>query len=275
MGGLPDKLSRTGRRNLQRFVSKARTRPRPCVVEAHRGGRRERHIVYHLPLVVPLAEFAAERAPTWTDGSRDFLRSHQRILQHDRRVLLDQFHLVDVARKVVGVGSVGTDAWIALFVGRDDATRCSCRSRRRRRGAGGVRGRERPPHAGERVVAGQRITQATRDIFLGWMRVKQTIHGASRDYYVRQLRDWKGSVVVEAMPRGGWPPTAGSAGRRSPARTPARATGSPSPPTSGPGTAFDSAILRFSEAYAEQNERDHAALVDAVRSGRIVAQAEL
>jgi uncharacterized protein (DUF2252 family) len=181
-----------------------------------------------------------------------------------------------VARKVVGVGSVGTDAWIALFVGRDDDDPLMLQIKEAQAsvleefvGASAHR------NAGERVVAGQRITQATGDIFLGWMRVKQTISGVSRDYYVRQLRDWKGSVVVEAMrPRGmaAYGRVCGATLARAHARSGDRIAIAA---YLGSGTAFDRAILRFSEAYAEQNARDYAALVEAARSARVAVATDV
>ena len=274
---MSDEIGRTGRRNLDRNIAKARRRDSLHAFSklTHEVGG-ERRFVSDLPLLVPLAEFEEEAREDLSGRLRRILHSYQRSLQHDRRVLLDQFHLVDVARKVVGVGSVGTDAWIALFVGRDDDDPLILQIKEAQAsvleefvGASAHR------NAGERVVAGQRITQATGDIFLGWMRVKQTISGASRDYYVRQLRDWKGSVVVEAMrPRGmaAYGRVCGATLARAHARSGDRIAIAA---YLGSGTAFDRAILRFSEAYAEQNARDYAALVEAVGSGRVAAQAEL
>ncbi len=271
-----DEIGRTGRRNLERNVTKARRRDSLHAFSklTHEVGG-ERRFVSDLPLLVPLAEFEEEAREDLSGRLRRILASYHRSLQHDRRVLLDQFHLVDVARKVVGVGSVGTDAWIALFVGRDDDDPLILQVKEAQAsvleefvGASAHR------NAGERVVAGQRITQATGDIFLGWMRVKQTIGGVSRDYYVRQLRDWKGSVVVEAMrPRGmaAYGKVCGATLARAHARSGDRIAIAA---YLGSGTAFDRAILRFSEAYAEQNARDYAALVEAVGSGRVTARTD-
>ena len=126
-------------------------------------------------------------------------------------------------------------------------------------------------NAGERVVAGQRIMQATSDIFLGWLSVDESIVGAERDYYVRQLRDWKGSVAIEAMNERGLTvyaqlcaATLAHAHARSGDRIAIASY-------LGSGDAFDRALLAFSEAYAEQNERDYAALAAAVRAGRVEA----
>jgi uncharacterized protein (DUF2252 family) len=272
-----DEIGRTGRRNLDRNIARARRRDSlhafSRLTEEADGARR---FVSDLPLLVPLADLDEEARDDLSGRLHRILASYHRSLQHDRRVLLDQFHLVDVARKVVGVGSVGTDAWIALFVGRDEDDPLILQIKEAQAsvleefvGASVHR------NAGERVVAGQRITQATGDIFLGWMRVKQTISGTSRDYYVRQLRDWKGSVVVEAMRSRGmaaYGRVCGATLARAHARSGDRIAIAA---YLGSGTAFDRAILRFSEAYAEQNARDCAALVEAVASGRVTAQTEV
>ena len=125
------------------------------------------------------------------------------------------------------------------------------------------------------MVAGQRLMQAASDIFLGWQRIEAGLDGSERDFYVRQLRDWKGSADIETMARAACGSTASCAAGRWPGRTPAPATGSPSPPTWAARDVFDQAIAEFAEAYADQNERDHAALVDAVAAGRITAEPDL
>ncbi len=161
----------------------------------------ERRIVSEPPLIVRLDDFAdtVERDRIRADLKR-LLREYSLTLQHERRALLEQFRLVDLARKVVGVGSVGTGAWIALLLGRDGQDPLVLQIKEAQLsvmeefvGASEYR------NSGERVVAGQRIMQASSDIFLGWLKVDRSIYGGGRDYYVRQLRDWKGSAVVEAM----------------------------------------------------------------------------
>ena len=154
-------------------------------------------------------------------------------------------------------------------------TRCSCRSRRRRpRCLRSSPARASYANHGQRVVAGQRLMQAASDIFLGWRRSTGSM--GERDFYVRQLKDWKGSVERrgELTPEG-MASTAACADGRSRAPTPARVTGSPSPPTSAAATRSTSAIAEFAEAYADQNERDYAALTDAVASGRLTAETDL
>ena len=191
----------------------------------------------------------------------------------DRRALLDEFKLVDLARKVVGVGSVGTRAWIALLLGRDAQDPLFLQMKEAEPavfepflGPSGF------ANHGERVVTGQRLMQASSDIFLGWVHNDSGLDGQERDFYVRQLRDWKGSAEVEQMvPKGlemygrlcGW--TLARAHARSGDRIAIAAY-------LGAGTSFDRAILEFSSAYSEQNERDFQRLTEAVKSGEIVAQ---
>ncbi len=142
---------------------------------------------------------AAERARVRADLER-LVNEYSLTLQHECRALLEQFRLVDLARKVVGVGSVGTGAWIALFLGRDGQDPLVLQIKEAQLsvleefvGASEYR------NSGERVVAGQRTMQASSDIFLGWLTVERSLYGGTRDCYVRQLRDWKGSLVIEAM----------------------------------------------------------------------------
>jgi uncharacterized protein (DUF2252 family) len=178
-----------------------------------------------------------------------------------------------MARKVVGVGSVGTRCWIVLMLGRDESdplflqvkeAEASVLSR--------FVGASAYKNQGQRVVAGQRLMQATSDIFLGWQHVDAGLDEVSRDFYVRQLRDWKFSVDIETMvPAGlriygalcGW--TLARAHARSGDRI-AIAT------YLGGSDVFDRAVTQFAAAYADQNERDHQRLVDAVAAGRITAQ---
>ena len=128
------------------------------------------------------------------------------------------------------------------------------------------------PHHGQRVVVGQRLMQAATDIFLGWQRIKG-LDGVTRDYYVRQFHDWKGSADVDTMLRArGHPVRAHLRRDPRPARTPAGGTGSPSPPTSARETRSTARSRDFSAAYADQNERDYAAFAAAVASGRLVAR---
>ena len=232
-------------------------------------------IISDPPLLVPVDDLAPgemDRASLQAQVA-DLLGKYRRTLETDRRVLLEQFEFCDLARKVVGVGSVGTRCWIALMLGRDGTdplflqvkeAEASVLSR--------YVGASRHANQGQRVVAGQRLMQATSDIFLGWQRNPAGLDGKARDFYVRQLRDWKFSLDIDAMvPRGmrlygelcGW--TLARAHARSGDRIAIAAY-------LGATDVFDLAITRFAAAYADQNERDHQALVDAVTSGRIVAE---
>ncbi len=197
-------------------------------------------------------------------------------LPYERRVLLEQFHLADFARKVVGVGSVGTRAWIALLFGRDEGDPLFMQLKEADSSVmEQFLTRSRFKNHGERVVVGQRLMQASSDIFLGWMRVKSGLDGQSRDFYVRQLKDWKGSAEIDQMAPKGMATYGGLCGwtlARAHARTGDRiaiASYLGSSPT------FDKAIVEFSKAYAEQNLRDYDALKQAVKSGRIVAETGL
>jgi len=188
-------------------------------------------------------------------------------------MLLDQFRLTDFARKVVGVGSVGTRAWIALLFGRDGSDPLFLQLKEAEESVFEEHvGKSEFRNHGQRVVVGQRLMQASSDIFLGWLHVKAGLDGMARDFYGRQLKDWKGSVEIEQMvPAGmvvygrlcGW--TLARAHARSGDRIAVAAY-------LGGGGTFDRATLEFSKAYADQNERDYQALVAAVDSGRIAAQ---
>ena len=173
-----------------------------------------------------------------------------------------------MARKVVGVGSVGTRCWIILMLGRDDSDPLFLQVKEAEPSVlSRFVGASKYANQGQRVVAGQRLMQATSDIFLGWQRVEGGLDGGTRDFYVRQLRDWKFSLDIETMvPRGmriygelcGW--TLARAHARSGDRIAIAAY-------LGGSDVFDRAITDFAAAYADQNERDHQALVDAVAAG--------
>jgi uncharacterized protein (DUF2252 family) len=262
-------------KRTQAALDKARTRDSMSAAAklTHRvNGRAE--IIDQSPLIVPLrALLSGAEEAAWRDELRRLFRVYRNSLDHDRRVLLEEFELADFARKVVGVGSVGTRAWIGLFFGRDRDDPLFLQMKEAESSVfEEYLGKSRYKNHGQRVVTGQRLMQAASDIFLGWVHVPAGLDGASRDFYVRQLKDWKGSAEIEQMvPSGmeaygrlcGW--TLARAHARSGDRIAIAAY-------LGGGRAFDRAILEFSKAYAEQNERDYQALTDAVRSGRIIAQ---
>ena len=235
-------------------------------------------IISDPPLIVPLEELFDGRG--WDDLEqelRGLFRDYRRTLTNDRRRLLEQYDLAHLARKVVGVGSVGTRAWIALFLGRDEGDPLFLQVKEAEASVlEPFLGRSEYRDSGQRVVAGQRLMQSASDMFLGWKRIASgSLDGRRHDYYVRQLHDWKGSADIETMKPSGmvaysrlcaW--TLAQAHARSGDRIAIASY-------LGSGDVFDRAITTFSEAYADQNERDYAALVDAVNSGRLEAQTGL
>jgi uncharacterized protein (DUF2252 family) len=229
------------------------------------------------PLIVPIDQLATgrERDEIY-DQLRELFREYRSTLQFDRRVLLEQFELVDFARKVVGVGSVGTRAWIALMLGRDGQDPLILQVKEAEPSVlEEFLGASEFANHGERVVTGQRLMQAESDIFLGWVRNENGLDGQSRDFYGRQLKDWKGSAEIEQMvPKGlaVYGGLCGSTLARAHARSGDRIAIAA---YLGSGTSFDRAILEFSNAYAEQNERDYQHLTAAVASGKIAAQTGL
>ena len=202
------------------------------------------------------------------------IAKYQRTLETDRRYLLDQFEFCDMARKVVGVGSVGTRCWIVLMLGRDESdplflqvkeAEASVLSR--------FVGASKYANQGQRVVAGQRLMQATSDIFLGWQRIEAGPGRAAQGL----LRPAAAGLEVlrrdrDSCARRGCRCTRRCAAGPWPGRTPVPGTASPSPPTWVARTFSTGPSRRFAAAYADQNERDYQALVDAVKSGRITAE---
>ena len=202
----------------------------------------------------------------------EVLEAYGSTLQGDRRHLLGSYRLRDLARKVVGVGSVGTRAWIVLLTGRDDSDPMILQAKEAEASVlEPYAGKSRFRNHGRRVVEGQRLMQAASDSFLGWCPAVG-FDGRKRDFYVRQLWDWKRSVDTELLSPGGLEVYAHMCGwtlARAHARSgDAVAIGA----YLGSGEAFDDAIVEFSDGYADQNESDHAELLAAIDSGRIEAQ---
>ncbi|MFF2388530.1 DUF2252 domain-containing protein [Agromyces sp. NPDC058104] len=232
----------------------------------------ELRIMADPPLIVPLEDLRPEGRSAEDDERelRRLLRDYQATLPLARHPLAE-YRYAHMARKVVGVGSVGMRAWILLLRGRDDDDRLLLQAKQ---AEASVLERFLPQsefaHHGERVVRGQRLMQAASDLCLGWQRV--TGHdGVERDYTVRQLHDWKGSTDLEAMP-----PDAVRLYARICGATLARAHARSGDRVAiaaylGSSDRFDRAIAEFAAVYAEQNERDHRALLDAVASGRLEA----
>jgi uncharacterized protein (DUF2252 family) len=236
-----------------------------------------RRIISDPPTIVPVEEiFADVQADMIYKLIHTVLGKYRRTLQSDRRHLLEQFTLVQVARKVVGVGSVGTRAWVALMDAGDGNEPLFLQAKEAQPSVlADYAGRGRYNNQGERVVAGQHLQQAQSDIFLGWTRAPNPLDGVERDYYVRQLKDWKLSVPIELLlPEGmamyarlcGW--TLARAHARSGDRIALAAY-------LGGSAKFDQAIADFAETYADQNERDYAALQAAVKDGKAEATPEI
>jgi len=226
------------------------------------------------PLLVPLDDLVeSQRAAEAAEGIRRTLRMYRTSLTTDRRHLLESYRFVALARKVVGVGSVGTRCWVALMMGRDNRDPLMLQVKEAQPSVlEEFVGRSEYNNCGHRVVAGQRLMQAVSDIFLGWQHVDAGLDGLARDFYMRQLHDWKGSIEVEQMvPQGmtlyarlcAW--TLARAHARTGDRIAIAAY-------LGTGPAMDRALADFAVAYADQNERDHAALLTAIDQGRVAAQ---
>jgi uncharacterized protein (DUF2252 family) len=237
----------------------------------------QRRIISTPPTIVPVEEiFADFQADAIYKLINSVIGKYRRTLQSDRRHLLEQFKLVQVARKVVGVGSVGTRAWILLMDAADGVEPLFLQAKEAQPSVlADYCGRSQYTNQGERVVAGQHLQQAQSDIFLGWTRVPNPADGVSRDFYVRQLRDWKFSMPIEMMlPTGmtayarlcGW--TLARAHARSGDRIALAAY-------LGGSAKFDQAIADFAETYADQNEHDYAAFQAAVKDGKAEATTEI
>jgi uncharacterized protein (DUF2252 family) len=232
----------------------------------------KRQIISNPPLIVRLEDMIEMHPDEVRKRLGTVIASYRKTLQSDRQHLLDHFSLTDIAHKVVGVGSVGTRAWILLFESGVEGESLLLQAKQAGPSAlASYAGESAYQNDGQRVVAGQHLMQASSDIFLGWLRARPT-GGRYVDYYLRQLRDWKMSAVVEEMiPAGmelyaqlcGW--TLARAHARGGDRVAIAAYLGKTPK-------FDNAIADFAETYADQNERDHAALAAAVADGRAEAQ---
>ncbi len=267
-------MSASTLKTLDRNVAKARAKDslRAFAKLTHRVDGEVR-IISDPPLIVPVEELAeGVRKEAIEAEIRGLMRSYRRTLQRDRRHLLEGYRYVHMARKVVGVGSVGTRAWIALFLGRDDQDPLFLQAKEAEASVlEPYVGTSDFANHGQRVVEGQRMMQAASDIFLGWQRVSSGLDGQPRDFYIRQLWDAKFSPVVEAMsPKmlAFYGQACGWTLARAHARTGDR-VGIAS--YLGNSDSFDRALHAFAEAYADQNERDYRALADAVRDGRVAA----
>ncbi|MGY1738183.1 DUF2252 domain-containing protein [Geodermatophilus sp. SYSU D00684] len=273
LADLTPRLKAADRRRTAKAVRRARTRDN--VDALHRLTRSDGgppRFVDDPPLLVRLSDLLPDVTAAALEASlREILASYRSTLQEDRRHLLDEFRLVDVARKVVGVGSVGTRAFVLLLTGRDDTDPLVLQVKEAGESVLETHCGVSPwPTAGQRVVHGQRVIQAASDIFLGWQRARD-IDGQVRDYYVRQLRDGKASADVEDMsPRRlavygqmcAW--TLARAHARSGDRIAIAAY-------LGKSDAFDQAVAALAEGYADRTESQYLQLRDAVTRGVVVA----
>jgi uncharacterized protein (DUF2252 family) len=232
----------------------------------------EPRIVADAPLIVPIEDLADGRdRKAIEDFIHGAIRGYRRTLQGDRRRLLERFRYVHAARKVVGVGSVGTRAWIVLLVGHDNDDPLFLQAKEAQASVlEPFLGKSEFASHGQRVVEGQRLMQAASDIMLGWERVTG-VDGVERDFYLRQLWDQKGSAIVELMDPAIMTLYAKLCGQTL-ARAHARSGDAVTLASyMGGSKSLDRAMADFAEIYADQNELDYQALKDAVEGGRIEA----
>ena len=261
------------KKQFERSLAKARTKDSMKAFDKlTRLVDGEPRIISDPPLIVPIDDLVGpEEARAFVDGIRDVIRSYRRSLPGDRRLLFERFRYVDCARKVVGVGSVGTRAWVVLMVGNDGDDPLFLQIKEAEASVlERFLGRSKFANHGQRVVEGQRLMQAASDIMLGWIRTPGT-DGITRDFYIRQLWDGKTSAPIELLSPRGLRVYAEAC-----AWTLARAHARSGDPVAiaaylGRKDVFDRALASFAESYADQNERDFAALRAAVDAGRITA----
>ena len=258
-------LEKAQRKNSSRAFEKlaADVKGKPRIIADH-------------PLIVPvedlLPDTELQQVESWVRGMSRIYRS---TLQNHHRQLFDRYAYGHLARKVVGVGSVGTRAWVVLFVGRGNGEPLFLQVKEAQPSVlEPFAGRSEYGNMGRRVVEGQRLMQAASDIFLGWMRVTG-IDGEERDYYVRQLWDWKGSADPEQILPSSFDIYARLCGEVLACAHARSGDRIAIASYLGRGDTFDTAIADFSARYADQNERDYEAFVKAVKSGRITAMRDL
>ena len=275
LAGLASQATAKERKRTEKNVAKARTKDSlkafAKLTEVVDG---EPRIVSDPPLIVRLDDLTEEvPAADRAEALRVLIRSYRRTLSRDRRQLLERFRYVDSARKVVGVGSVGTRAWVILMLGRDDDDPLFLQAKEAQASVlEPYLGKTQFANCGQRVVEGQRLMQAASDIMLGWIRTVG-LDGVQRDFYIRQLWDAKGSAVVETMTPNVLTIYANVCGWTL-AKAHARAGDAVAIAAYlGKSAAFERALSSFAEAYADQNERDYSALQEAVASGRVQAEA--
>jgi uncharacterized protein (DUF2252 family) len=269
--GVDPKILKNFDRTVAKATAKDQIKARDKLTVRTASGLR---FVSDPPLLVPVSElYGTGEGEMVSEYVRETLRLYRRTLQGDRRRLLESYRFLDLARKVVGVGSVGTRAWVTLFVGKSDEDTLILQVKEAEASVmERFVGRSKYNNHGQRVVEGQRLMQAASDIFLGWQRVAQGVDGRQHDYYIRQLWDWKLSADIDLLlapvlfvyaEMCGW--TLARAHARSGDATAIGAY-------VGGSDTFPQAIARFATAYADQNEADHKALLDAIAQGVVPAE---
>jgi uncharacterized protein (DUF2252 family) len=276
---LDAQLKQRQRKILDKGVAKARTNDSMQeVAKLTRLVDGRPRIISDPPLLVPIDELLPKHEDMAKFQSQllGLIAKYPRTLETDRRYLLEQYAFADMARKVVGVGSVGTRCWITLMLGSNESDPLFLQVKEAQTSVlSRFVGASKYTNQGQRVVAGQRLMQASSDIFLGWQRTEVGLDDQQRDFYIRQLRAWKYSIAIEDLvPHSmrtygeacGW--TLARAHARSGDRIAIAAY-------LGSSDVFDKAITQFAAAYADQNERDHQSLTDAVATGRLTAERNL
>jgi len=271
---LRGQVTKADRKRFEKGVAKARNkgslRALGRLSEIRDGKLR---IARRPPVLVPIEDAFGDVDPGEVAGAVEgALAEYRRTLEDQSRNLADRYSYVDAGHKVVGVGSVGTRAWIALLLGRDESDPLFLQVKQAERSVlEPFTEASRFDHHGQRVVAGQRLMQAAGDVLLGWASAEGP-DGVRRDFYVRQLWDGKGSAEVELMSPGAMAGYAGLCGwslARAHARSGDRIAIAA---YLGRGEAFDRAIAEFSEAYADQNEADYQAVLRGEREGKLTVE---
>jgi uncharacterized protein (DUF2252 family) len=256
-------------RNLAKTRSKDSLKAFAKLTEIVEG---EPRIIGDPPVITPIEELMGDRAHEAEEFLRGVIRSYRRTLSGDRRKLLERYRYAHAARKVVGVGSVGTRAYIMLLLGRNGDDPLFLQFKEAETSVlEGFLGKSEFANHGQRVVEGQRLTQAASDIMLGWIHTEGFDY-VERDFYVRQLWDAKGSAIVELMEPNlmtAYGKVCGAELARAHARS---GDGVAIASYLGSNDTFDRSIAVFAESYADQNERDYAALSEAVKAGQIKAE---
>ncbi len=270
------RMAKKDRKFLAKNLAKARTRDSMQAFSKLAGiVDGQTRIIADPPLIMPVSHLRPEeRDELGFEAQLDeMLGRYGGTLNGAHRILFRRYQLVDLARKVVGVGSVGTRCWIFLFTARDGEEPLLLQVKEAQPSVlAAYAGRSKYDNQGQRVVEGQWLIQPVSDIFLGWQRSAPARDGKTHDFYVRQLRDWKFSMDIDRMHPSGME-IYGELCAWTLARSHARSGDSVAIAAYlGSSDVFDQAIVQFASSYADQTERDHQALAKAAATGRIIAQ---